>query len=61
MPAIKYVGPEEAVNVGDIAFARGESVEVDAELAKRLLDQDTFARATARKTNDQDAAPAGED
>lgn len=45
MSTIQYVGPAEAVTLGDgTVFERRKPVEVDAEVAKSLLEQDVFER-----------------
>lgn len=52
MARIKYVGPHDAVDVpGAGTFERGQEAEVDAALAKSLLEQpDNFRAVTTKKT-----------
>lgn len=55
MTTIRYVGPEaDGVVIplphgGGVFFPRSEVVEVAAEIAKSLLEQDTFERVAAKK------------
>lgn len=71
MPStIKYVGPFDSITVGDEVIPRGETGEVDAEVAKELLKRDDFERpsaaakkkAAAKKAVDKDSvAPASDE
>lgn len=49
---IRYVGPSPSVSLTlseapDLVFVHGASVTVSADLAERLLEQDTFEAVTA--------------
>ena len=71
MPStIKYVGLFDSITVGDEVIPRGETGEVDAEVAKELLKRDDFVRpsaaakkkAAAKKADDKDSvAPAADE
>ena len=53
MPALKYIGPHDAVELRDVGVtvARGESFDCPAELAKSLLEQpDNWQAVKAAKT-----------
>lgn len=47
---VVYVGPSEGVTIADTGqyAAKGAEVEVETELAERLLEQDVWARPTAK-------------
>lgn len=47
---IVYTGPSEGVTIADTGqyAAKGDEVEVDTDLAERLLEQDVWARPTAK-------------
>lgn len=47
---IVYVGPSEGVTIADTGqyAPKGAEVEVDSDLAERLLEQDVWARPTAK-------------
>lgn len=47
---IVYVGPQEGVEIADSGqwAAKGEEIEVESDLAERLLEQDVWARTTAK-------------
>lgn len=46
MPNVRYVGPHDEVEVAGYVVARGDSIEVDGELAKALLAQaDNYEKA----------------
>lgn len=51
---IVYVGPAEGVTIADSGqyVAKGDTVEVDTELAERLLEQDVWARPTSKAAAD---------
>lgn len=54
---IVYVGEHGPVSLPrdgdtDLVFAPGEPVEVDADLADRLLEQDTFAEQGGKSSGD---------
>ena len=55
---IKYVGPFDSITVGDEVIPRGETGEVDAEVAKELLKRDDFVRPKAAKKAPAKKAPA---
>ena len=54
MPALKYVGPFDEVDIPDagvVSVKRGESFETDADTAEALLKQaDNFQPVKAAKT-----------
>lgn len=53
MPAVKYVGPFDQIEVAGYVVKQGDSIDVDAALAKSLLDQpDNFkaAKATSKES-----------
>lgn len=53
---IVYVGDEASVVVGDgVVFAKGETVDIDGDLARSLLEQGTFARPPRQKHDKDDA------
>ena len=49
MTKVRYVGPADQVSLppeaGGITFRHGESVEIDNDLARSLLEQGTFVKA----------------
>jgi hypothetical protein len=53
---IVYVGPDAggvSLPSQGIHFPHGEAVDVDADLAESLLEQDTFARAATPERKDR--------
>lgn len=60
---VQYVGPFTAVDVvtddGLLAVEHGQTVEVDGELAKRLLEQPDNWRKPGRDEPSRRAAPTG--
>lgn len=54
---IMYVGDEAAVVIADgTVFPKGEVVDIDGDLARSLLEQDTFSRPPRQK-HDKDDEP----
>mgnify|MGYP000659224789 CR=1 FL=1 len=51
MPLLSYVGPHDEVVIAATGATcqRGGTVEVDADLAKALLDQDVWKTVTEKK------------